>query len=127
MISGSAGLRDIEKEKKLEKQSPEYGGFIGSAKDFEIYSVRREKTSIWGCARMIFVIIKLCFPFLTNQAARTTVLSSRWPALFSGLALGCWQCPKEMLLEKQHSFLFKDSCLGGDAQHPEWEGREESA
>lgn len=33
-----------------------------------------------------------------------------------------------MLLEKQHSFLFKDSCLPGDcAQHPEWEGREESA
>lgn len=70
------------------------------------------------------MVIHLHFPFIIHYPALTTLLSSRCSGFLSGLALGYWQGPKEMLLEKQHSFLFIDSCLAGKcAQHPEWKGK----
>lgn len=114
------GWREIEKE-----TSPERGGFIDPAKDFEIYFIgkKEEDLRVW---QEDFCGYSFAFSIYNSLPSLSTLLPSRWPGLLSGLALGHWQSPKEML--EKHSFLFKGSCLAGDCtQHPEWERREESA
>lgn len=50
ILSSFAGLERIRERKRLDKQSPDYAGFRGPAKDFEFYSVRNKNT--WGYGRM---------------------------------------------------------------------------
>lgn len=43
ITSSPAGLERCRERKRLEKQSPEKGGCIDPAKDFEIYFIREKK------------------------------------------------------------------------------------